>query len=381
MTDSADCEAGTCQRTVGTQSANGASPSEPSTRLFFEGDELYAAMLRSIAGARISVWMECYLFASDEIGWMFARALAERAEAGVDVRVHLDAAGGLGRTSDAMVAFLREHRAQVQWFHRWSWRDPWRYNRRNHRKLLVVDDALAYVGGFNIHRESAQTIVGETRWRDTHAAIDGPLAAQAAALFEMSWQGRCDRSHAPCRVDLPALLPNHNRSCRQRIRCLYAEWVAAARQHIRVTTPYFVPDLRLLRRLAASARRGVEVVLLVPRHSDVTLAQWAARAFYGRLIKAGVHVYEYLPRMLHAKTMVVDGRRAVVGTANLDYRSLHLNYELLFATEQADVCAQLDRQFEDDVAQSERITRRRWAARSGFQRLLERIGYTMRRWL
>lgn len=352
-----------------------------SARLFFEGDELYAAMLASIGAARVTVWLECYLFASDEIGWMFARALAERARAGVDVHVHLDAAGGLGRTSEKMVAHLREHDVRVKWFHRWSWRRPLRYNRRNHRKLLVVDGDLAYLGGFNIHRESARSIVGDGRWRDTHVAVDGALAQQASDLFALSWSGRRDRSSGACHVETPALLSNHNRACRHRIRCLYENVFGAAQQRIRLTTPYFVPDLRMLRRLLRAARRGLEVQLLVPARSDVRIAQWAARAFYARLIKAGVGVHEYLPRMLHAKTLVVDGRWAAVGTANFDYRSLHLNYELLLATGQAEVCAQLERQFTVDLGQSRRVTARDWAARSWIHRLKERIGYSMRRWL
>lgn len=363
------------------RSSDRSADTPSSVRLFFEGDELYGAMLRSIADARHSVWMECYLFAADEIGWMFVQALSERAQAGVDVRVHLDAAGALWRTSDAMVEQLRAQGVSVKWFHRWSWRHPWRYNRRNHRKLLVVDGVRAYVGGFNVHRESARSIVGERRWRDTHAVVEGTLAARAAALFEMFWKGLRERSRAPCRVDLPALLPNHSRRCRQRIRCLYADWLAEARWRVRLTTPYFVPDLHLLRRLVAAARRGVLVELLVPAHSDVVLAQWAARAFYGRLIRAGVHVHEYLPRMLHAKTLVVDGTRALVGTANLDYRSFHLNHELLLATGDADACARLDRQFDEDLAQSMRITRQRWDLRSWTHRVREHIGHAARRWL
>jgi len=354
---------------------------EAGVRLFFEGDALYAAMLASIAQARTRIWLECYLFAADEIGWQFAQALGARADAGLDVRVHIDAAGAVGRTSAALVAHLRKHGVKVRWFHRWSWRHPLRYNRRNHRKLLVVDGSIAYVGGFNIHRESARAIVGDSRWRDTHAAIEGSLARQAADLFERSWRGRRDRSRTPCRVDAPALLSNHNRACRHRIRCLYAEVFAAARQRICVTTPYFVPDLRILRRLLGAARRGVQVDLLVPERSDVAIAQWAARAFYGRLIRAGVQIHEYRPRMLHAKTIVVDSRWAAVGTANLDYRSLHLNYELLLVTEQAGLCAQLERQFAQDLAQAACVTPRHWAARAWLQRLQERIGYAMRRWL
>ncbi|MFP5307803.1 MAG: phospholipase D-like domain-containing protein, partial [Gammaproteobacteria bacterium] len=295
-------------------------------------------------------------------------------------RLHLDAAGGAGRTSRAILEHLRNHGVQVKRFHRWSWRLPLRYNRRNHRKLLVVDGQIAYVGGFNIHRESARSIVGEQRWRDTHIAVEGALAAEAAHLFEAFWRGRPGAGRRG-RIELPALLSNHSRACRRRLHRLYADALASARERICVTTPYFVPDPRILRRLVRAARRGLRVDLLVPAHSDVPLAQWATRAYYGHLIKAGVRVHEYGPRMLHAKTLVIDGRWAAVGTANLDYRSLHLNYELVVATDDAGLCARLQRQFDEDAAESVRIAVQTFGRRSWWQRLAERIVYALRRWL
>ena len=125
-------------------------------KLFTEGDALYEAMLAAIDNATVVVRMESYIFASDENGWRFAEALARSAAAGVDVRAHLDAAGAWGSTSSSLQRFLRSHGVHLRWFHRWSWREPLRYNRRSHRKLLVVDDRVAYVGGFNIHRESSR---------------------------------------------------------------------------------------------------------------------------------------------------------------------------------------------------------------------------------
>ena len=129
-------------------------------QLFTEGDALYEAMLASINSATAFVRMESYIFASDEIGWRFAQALARSAAAGVDVRVHLDAAGAWGSRSSLLQRYLRDHSVQLRWFHRWSWREPLRYNRRSHRKLFVVDDRVAYVGGFNIHRESSRRCYG-----------------------------------------------------------------------------------------------------------------------------------------------------------------------------------------------------------------------------
>lgn len=363
----------------------GAHAAEPPTaptgvELFTEGDELYAAMLESIRGARRTVRMESYIFANDEIGRAFAAALAERAQAGVEVRLHLDAAGALGTGSAPVEQHLRERGVAVKWFHRWSWHRPLRYNRRNHRKLLVVDDDhLAYVGGFNIHRQSSRRFYGDARWRDTHASISGVLALDAAKLFDAFWHGH--RHWRPALSGDANLIPNHTAKCRHRIRCLYSDAFAGARERIYLTTPYFVPDMLMQQRLMNAARRGVDVRLLVPSQSDVPLARWAAHAFYAALIAAGVRVYEYLPRMLHAKTIAIDGRWSVIGTANFDYRSFFLNYELLLAVSEPSVCARLERQFHADLGESTAVSCGRWAKRRWWRRLLELVGWTVRRWL
>jgi cardiolipin synthase len=362
---------------VGDVSAPPASPME--VELFTEGDVLYAAMLASIKCACRFVRMESYIFAGDEIGWEFAVALAERAQAGVDVRLHLDAAGAFGESTPPLVQYVLQRGVQVQWFHRWNWLRPLRYNRRNHRKLLVVDDQLAYVGGFNIHRESSRRLYGETRWRDTHASISGVLVLDAVGLFDAFWRGQ--HRWAPTHGGGSSLISNHTSTCRHRIRCLYSEAFSGAREHIYLTTPYFVPDLLMQQRLTMAARRGVDVQLLVPLRNDVPLVRWAARAFYAALIAAGVRVYEYQPRMLHAKTIVIDGQWAALGTANFDYRSFFLNYELVLAVDEPSVCTLLERQFLDDLSQSLAVTAGGWARRRWPQRLLECVGWIARRWL
>ena len=351
----------------------------PRVELFTEGDVLYAAMLTSIRGARCTVRMESYIFANDEIGREFAAVLAERAKAGVEVRLHLDAAGALGIGSASVEQHLRERGVAVKWFHRWNWRRPLRYNRRNHRKLLVVDDQIAYLGGFNIHRESSRRHYGNARWRDTHASISGALVLDAAKLFDAFWQGH--RHWRPALGGDANLVPNHTGKCRHRIRCLYSEAFAAARERIYLTTPYFIPDLLMQQRLITAAGGGVDVRLLVPSRSDVPLANWAAHAFYAALIAAGVRVYEYLPRMLHAKTIAIDGNWAVLGTANFDYRSFFLNYELVLAVREPDFCAQLERQFHADLGESSSVASGHWVKRRWWRRLLEVVGWTMRRWL
>lgn len=353
----------------------------PIDAIFFtEGDALYEHMAHSIRNAQRSIRVEYYMFAPDEVGWQFAELLVAKAAEGVSVWVHLDAAGSFFWSAGGLGRYLRKHHIHVRWFHRWSWRQPLRYNRRNHRKMLIIDGKELYLGGYNIHRDSSYKVVGAQRWRDTHVRTTGALAREAAELFDHFWRGGHYWEPKPTHFD-SMLVPNHTRNCRHTLRCLYTEYIAAAKKYIYLTTPYFVPDLFTQQALIKAANQGVDVRLLVPHKSDVLLTQWAARAAYASLLKAGVRIYEYLPRVLHAKTAVIDGTWGTVGTANLDYRSLYLNYELNFVTHTPALCAELERQFLLDLQEAEEILPGRWAARHWISYITEGLGWCARRWL
>ena len=349
-------------------------------QLFTEGDTLYTSMLSAIKSAQESIRLECYIFADDAVGNRFCQALIERAQAGIKVRVHLDAAGSLFWFSRKMQNNLRCNGVQLRWFHRWSWRSPWRYNRRNHRKLLIVDDRVAFLGGFNIHQENSRECYGDARWRDTHVNFDGSLVDMAARLFDAFWRGRL--RWQPVQKEAGSrLLHNHTLTCRHRLRCVYGAAFDKAKTYIYLTTPYFVPDGHTLKQLRQAAERGVDVRLLVPRKSDMRIARWAACHIYTSLLDSGVLIFEYLPRMLHAKTVVVDGKWAMVGTANLDYRSFFINYELNLATADRRLAVELKEQFLEDLSQSEGIQPQAWQRRNGVSRGLERIAMIVKRWL
>lgn len=348
--------------------------------LFTEGDELYGSMLSSIVSAERSIRLESYILADDEVGRSFAEALTERASAGIEVRVLVDAAGSLFWGSGSLGRFLRKKGLHVRYFHGWSWRAPFRYNRRDHRKLLVIDEKQLYLGGFNIHRESSRSAFGEERWRDTHVCVYGSLAADAAEMFDAFWNGNLDLL-VKHKSSVSALIPNNTRICRQPLHCLYTDRFRCAASSVFLTTPYFVPDYRTMLALMAAARRGVDCRLLVPRKSDVWLTQWAARAAYANLLRAGVRIYEYLPRMLHAKTAVVDGDWATVGTANMDYRSFFINYELNLVTRNFELCRRLQDRFKEDISEAEQICASRWMRRSWGRRVTETVGWLARHWL
>jgi cardiolipin synthase len=325
--------------------------------------------------------MESYIFAEDEIGWRFAEALAERAQNGVRVCLHLDAAGSLFSASRQLDRFLRASGVELRWFHRWHWSHPLRYNQRNHRKLLVVDGQRAFLGGFNIHRENSKALYGERRWRDTHVAMTGDLARQAREAFQALWYGRPFHSDLTAEPPSAVVLPNKSADCEHRLHCVFASMFGSARRHIEMTTPYLVPDEWTLRALEHAARRGVNVRILVPLNSDVAPVRWVAQRIHARLQRQGVRVFGYGPRLLHAKSLSIDGDWASVGTANLDYRSLFLNHELNLCARASSLAEALEAQFETDLAEAEELDTGSMTRQPIVDRLLAPIAWAARRWL
>ncbi|HEX5339802.1 MAG TPA: phospholipase D-like domain-containing protein [Gammaproteobacteria bacterium] len=351
------------------------------SRIYIEGDMLFAAMLAAINAARHSIKLESYIFADDEIGREFAAALGARAQAGVQVLMNIDAAGSLFWASHSLERALKAQGIKLRWFHGWSWRQPWRYNQRNHRKILVVDGRVGFLGGFNIHRENSHRIFGDARWRDTHVEVTGELAHALQILFDAFWRRQSRRYPFIMMRNGDALVSNYSRRGRQFLRSLYGAKFATAKQRIWLSTPYFIPDYGTQHGLMRAAQRGVDVRLLVPRKNDVRIAQWAAHAAYEPLLHAGVKIHEYLPRMLHTKTSVIDGEWSTVGSANIDYRSFFVNYEINLVSVQPGFAAELEHQFQADLLQSDQIMPSRWARRALIRRLLEVIGWAVRRWL
>ena len=344
--------------------------------LHIEGDALYAAMLGAIGSARSSVRLESYIFAADEAGRPFLEALKGAAARGVRTTLRADHAGSFFSMPNAEIATLRDAGVRFAWSRRWNWRSPLTFNRRNHRKLLVVDDEQAFLGGFNIHRESSRRAVGDARWRDSHVRFDGALVADASEAFDCYGERR---RFAPKEVGGLHLVTTRPHRSGLHLRRELSDRLRAARERIWVTTPYFVPDRRTQSQLVAAARRGVDVRLLLPGKSDVPIVQWAARAAYARLLSAGVRVWEYQPRMLHAKTMVADHDWATLGTANLDYRSLFVNDEINLVSTDGRLNALLATQFALDLDDAREIVECAWKNRPAIWTIAEAIGWWARR--
>jgi cardiolipin synthase len=354
-------------------------------RLFTEGDELYDAMIGAIEGAQRGIEMESYIFAPDEVGRRFAAALAVKARDGVNVRLHLDAFGSNFPAFTPICRELERAGVRLKWYHPFRWLHPLEYIQRNHRKLLIVDGRLAFLGGFNIRRLNSRKLSGEGRQRDTHVQVPAELARVASFLFDRLWNDAtpiAPDAIPEMATGLEALLiPSYSRRCRQRLACLHAGLIEGAQRDLAFTSPYFAPGTLIELALRNAATRGVDVHLLVPRTGDPPLAGWATRASYEPLLAAGARVYEYLARQLHAKTSVVDGEWAVIGSANLDHLSLFVNQELVLIARDRALAEALRTLNQQDLQGAAQVTLPQWRLRGWGERFLELLGWAARRFL
>lgn len=306
--------------------------------LLTEGVEAYRELLRIIDSARLTLHMTTYILATDEVGEAVVALLAAKAREGVQVRVLLDALGSW-RTSWRFLAPLMEAGGKVSFFMP-VWHLPFRgrTNLRNHRKIVVADGRVALAGGMNVAVEYMGSRADPKRWKDLSLVVEGPASADLDDVFWSDWSFATGER-------LPEGLPralaeeNSGDAIAQVVASgpdvagdpLYESLVAllfAARERIWVVTPYFVPDEILARALELAARRGVEVRLVIPNRSNHVTADLARVGYLRPIHEAGGRIFRYRPTMVHAKVIVVDNELAVVGSANMDMRSLFLNYEV-----------------------------------------------------
>jgi len=354
--------------------------------LFIEGDDLYETMLMAIGSAQKTIRLESYLFAADDVGWRFANALSARARASVDVRFHFDSRGAaIFRPSTILWKELIDSGVRLKWYHPWSWRHPTRYFQRNHRKLLVVDEHEAFLGGFNIRLENSRSLYGDDRQRDTHVSVQGELARHGARLFDHLWDHEENLHIDAIPEDASKfdalLVPNSSRRCQHRLACLHAGLISAARRYVYLTSPYFCRGLVIGHAMRAAARRGVDVRLLVPRKGDPPYVGWATRSAYEPLMRAGVKIYEYFPRQLHAKSSVIDGEWSIIGSANLDYLSLFVNLELVLFARDTKLGEALADQYARDLVDAQQVPMAEWSERRRSERWREVVGRSVRRFL
>jgi cardiolipin synthase len=353
--------------------------------LFVDGDDAYDAILAAIDAARVRVWLEVYIFEPDVLGNAVLAALVRAARRGVDVRLLIDAHGSPKMTPD-VTRDLTDAGGRVVHFNPWfqGWlsatfgsrvarlKRPLPTLMRDHRKIIVVDDADGFCGGMNVSTDYGSSRHGNGLFRDTHLHIGGPAVYELARLFAVGWHhatgGEQLRLFAPAAERMEGshvqILGSDRFRRRRGIQSALHHAVAKAEKTIRLTTPYFVPPPRLLRSLVRAARRGVDVAVLTAGLSDVPIAAAAARHLYGTLLRGGVRIYEMHGRTLHAKTASVDGIYAHVGSFNLDRWSFERNLEVCAMCLDPGFSQALDAVFERDLALCRPVELAAWEQRS-----------------
>jgi len=344
------------------------------TTVFTYGEDLFREMLTAIRGARRRVLFESYIWKGDALGEEFKRALVDAAGRGVEVFVVYDGFANLVVPRAFFDLPDSVHVIRYPVFRPGVLMLNVRKSGRDHRKILVVDDEIAFVGGYNIGSLYA------TQWRDTHVRLEGPSAWELRNAFVDFWNA----NRAP---DQPLLADPGSTHWEPRLRAarnapahlvfpirgIYLDAIDRASSHVYITQAYFIPDREILAALLAAAARGVDVRVLVPERSNHVLADWLSRGLYTALLKGGVRIHLYRDAMVHAKTATIDGAWTTIGTANIDRLSLTGNYEVNLEITDPGVAEQMEKVFAVDLSNSRELTLAEWESRSVAAKLSEII--------
>ncbi|MFF9038911.1 phosphatidylserine/phosphatidylglycerophosphate/cardiolipin synthase family protein [Streptomyces sp. NPDC014892] len=354
------------------------------------GDEIFPAMLGAIRRARHTVDMMTFVYWRGDIAREFAHALAERARAGVRVRLLLDGFGSRLIETEQLETMERAG-VQVAWFRKPLYLSPLKQNHRCHRKVLVVDEETAFTGGVGIAQEWCGDARDETEWRDTHVEVRGPAVDGIAAAFAQNWAECHDElfderdrfvEHSPQGGAVVQVVRGSASLGWQDMQTLMRVMLESAEKRFRLATAYFSPDTYFVELLCATARRGVTVEILLPGpHTDKRVCRLAGQHHYDELIACGVKIHQYRPTMMHAKVVTVDGVAALIGSTNFNRRSLDHDEELMLAVLDEEFTRTLDAHFEADLASSDPIRPGRWKRRSLLQRAQEVAVQPIRRFL
>ncbi|MBU2573766.1 MAG: cardiolipin synthase B, partial [Elusimicrobia bacterium] len=310
-------------------------------RLLKNGEEAFGETLRALRSAKRSVLLEFYAFSDDAVGRSFRDLLIQKAKEGVRVYLIYDAVGSILTDRDFFSSLaaggvnVAEFRPMVFWKPYWNW------IKRDHRKLICVDGEAALVGGFNITEQEAPVSMGGRGWKNAQVRVEGPAVPEVEKLFWESWEasskfpGAAAPPQAPAgakerragHIHVAVVSATGLRNFRS-IRRSYSYAIDRAKKYIYITNAYFLPDRFVYRRLVRAVGRGVDVRIIGPYKTDHPYIRWASWSMYTHMIKNGVKLYEWQGEILHAKTAVIDGVWASVGSHNLDHRSMHYNLEL-----------------------------------------------------
>jgi cardiolipin synthase len=346
------------------------------------GDEIFPAMLAAIRDARQTITFETYIYWSGDIGWVFARALEERARAGVKVHVLLDWLGSQ-KIDEAMLTEMKASGIEIEHYHPLRWYNLGRMNNRTHRKLLVVDGKVGFTGGVGIADPWAGHAQDADHWRDSHYRLEGPAVAQMQAAFMDNWiktSGKVLQGAeyfpplAPVGDALAQVFTSSPSGGGDSMQLMYLLAITAAEQTIDLAAAYFVPDDLTRQAIRSALARGVKVRILVPgKKVDALVVRQASRSDWGELLLAGAAIYEYQPAMFHCKALIVDSQLASVGSTNFDNRSFRLNEEANLNVYDKAFAERLEDVFEQDLEQSRRITYESWKNRPWYVKAMEEV--------
>jgi cardiolipin synthase len=352
-----------------------------SVALLKTGGDFFGELFAAIQQARHSVYLEFYIVKADRTGKHLAELLKRAAERGVEVCLLYDYIGCFD-TPASYFRSLEKCAVHCTPFNPPPFRNgiTW-FDKRDHRKIAVIDSRVAFAGGLNIGDEYAGRGTS-LYWRDVGVRIEGDAVHELSRLFCESWQSETssfpissydigfNSPHGEDDVAIVSGGPHHNRS---RIRAAFRMAIGGASESIRIETPYFVPGPRFIIALMRAVRRGVKVELILPAQSDLPLVRLVNRSSYSTLIKGGIEIFEREGTILHGKVMLIDGKWSVIGSANLDQRSFHRNYEVNVIVSSRDFGKQVDEMFSEDLSLSRRISLEEHEKRGVIVRIMEKL--------
>ncbi len=355
--------------------------------VLLNGDRIFAAMLKAIAGANKSINFETYIYWGGTIGNEFAQALSERARAGVKVHVLLDWIGS-AKLDKQEVETMKGAGVEVERFHKPHWTQLAYLNNRTHRKILVVDGEVGFTGGVGIADKWRGDAQDKDHWRDTHFRVRGPVVAQMQAVFNDNWTKATSRVlhgdlYFPALSAVPGVSAQMFSSSpsggAESMHLMYLLAITSADKSIDLQSAYFVPDQLTIRALVAAARRGVLIRIITPGPDiDSSIVRTVSHELWGPLLEAGVTIAEYQPTMFHCKVLVVDGLFTSVGSTNFDNRSFRINDEANLNILDAEFASSQMAVFEADFAHAKQITLAAWQKRPLSEKASEKVAALLR---
>ncbi len=351
-------------------------------RIFTDGSSKFEALKRDLRNARSSIWLQYYIFLDDDLGHEIADILIEKARAGLDVKVMYDHVGSF-KTASRFYRRMKDAGVEVHPFFRVTFPQlANRINWRNHRKIVVIDSRIGYIGGMNIADRYERGLGNGQTWRDTHFRVTGDIVRSLAASFSIDW---VFLKHQPLlTADFPPLDPSTEGigmqlitsgplSSRENIVLAFLRAISSAKKSIYIQTPYFLPTDALLQALEAAAAARVDVRVMMPAHPDSRLLRYASFSYVTQCLKSGIKVYLYQPGMLHAKAIIIDDEIVTAGSCNFDFRSFENNFEANLFIYDRTINRKMRDIFFTDLKQCRKLVYSEWHRRPWWQRALESV--------